>query len=377
MEDLGVQIGFYFPRCFIPRGHRTARTEWFRGEGSAAIRVIGDGEARLAFRVRFPPRLPRNPKFRERHKDYRVPATELELLSYDGGIWWPYWTWHEDFSLGGEFSIDQLRQLLEEDADLCHLLPTDGSINYESGRIAIARTISRDDEGRFHAIAADKVRANFLIYEGKPYVRGGVPLYVKDWIKSEKTFKLTVGDTGADRTLTPAIGSSFCYQPLRRAATFRSGDFWLATDRSTAVASACAAEDQVASIEAIAPDLVEDIRVQVRLDAIYRATVSIFRRPPRVPRFIKRHSAAYLDRLAPGNGPSHGAILSSRRNDALSDVLRRGIQYEPLRQLEREFAALQEQFGLEFPLFRTSLLGPREELAIEDDDALARLAALP
>jgi hypothetical protein len=54
------------------------------------------------------------------------PAVDLDLIHYDGGIWWPFWTWHEDFGLGDEFDLDQFLRFLAESYDICQFLPAHG-----------------------------------------------------------------------------------------------------------------------------------------------------------------------------------------------------------------------------------------------------------
>lgn len=375
-NELLVKIGFPFARNFIPRGHTTARTEWFRGECSASIRMIEPVETQLAFRVRFPPRPPRNPKFRNRFPDYLVPAVELDLPSYDGAVWWPFWTWHEDFDLGDEFSVEQLRILLEEDYDIFQFLPQYGLVDHDSGSIESAREICRDDEDLNLSIATERVKANFLICDGRPYVRGGIPLYVNDWIKGERTFRLTVGEAGADRAVYPAVCTTFSNQHLRRQTTFRSGNFWIATDRAGAMAQAGARDTEVATIEVFAADLVEDVRSRLRLDAIFRDTLALFERPPGVPRLIKKQSAAAIDILATAREVVDDALLSKRRYEALSQVFSlEGFTYEPLKQLYRDFRSLERQLVLD-PLFVASYLESKNELATNDDEPETRHQAV-
>lgn len=363
-----ITISFPFERSFVPRGYRTPRTEWFRSEGAALIRTIESSEARLAFRVHFPPRPARNPNFKD-----LIPAVNLDLIHYDGEIWWPFWTWHEDFGLGDEFNLDHFRRLLEESYDICQFLPAYGPVDHDSGSAAFAREICRDDERRNLATATDRVRANFLIYAGRPYVRGGAPLYVKDWIGVRQ--KASVGDAGADRTISPAVGTLFSHLPERRAATFRRGDFRLANDPPRPSADALALEP---TIEVLIPELVEDIRVRVRLDAIYRTAHSMFSRPPGAPRWLKKQASERLGLLAPAIGPMEDTALSNRRYDALCRLFRLGgSSYPPFSFLHQDFVGLRKQFALDVPSSRERFLGPRETMAAEDDEALARLADEP
>jgi hypothetical protein len=126
-----------------------------------------------------------------------------------------------------------------------------------------------------------------------------------------------------------------------------------------------------------APELVEDIRVRTRLDAIYRSAYAIFTEPQNA-RWVKKNAALCLNQLAPAAGPMDNAALSNRRYDALDRVFRLGeSRYLPFTFLRQDFLGLKRQFALDAPSNRERFFGPKERMAAEDDQALARLANGP
>jgi len=366
MEELPVPIGFPFQREFVPRGCRLPRTEWFRGRDSALMRAIEMSEATPAFRVRFPAKF-----FSGVARDRLMPEIVLDLLSYEGGIWWPLFIWEADRAPSREISVDGLLRILHEEYDLFGFTSGAGDIVNDSGAIALARRLCRDDEERNLALARDRVRDSFLICGGRAYVRGGQPVYVNGWLNSQTRRYFSITSCGADRSIGPFLGVSFVYRSKEWRAAFQSGDFWLATDRVSALAASGMNDDAAPLIEVLLPECVTNVRFEITLDAIFAGAHDAIERPARS--WKPERWGVSREVLSPGLVPADDSTLNKRRFATLSGLFDTGAP-PPMEWLARCYYGMSVRHGLDLPLFDVSVFGPEAWLAAEDDAALADLA---
>jgi hypothetical protein len=185
MNELPVSVGFPFQREFIPRKCRLARTEWFRAKGSALVRVIELREADPAFIVNFPRRT-----WYSTTGLRTLSESSLNLLHYDGAIWWPLFIWEGDRSPHHEIPTDGFFSILDEQYDLFGFIPDVGVISYDRRAFEYAREICRDDEERNLAVVVRKVRENFLICDDRVFIRGGAPVYTRGWVDNSYVDRL-------------------------------------------------------------------------------------------------------------------------------------------------------------------------------------------
>jgi hypothetical protein len=368
VQELPVTVGFPFERSFIPKQHRNPQTEWFRANKVGIVRKIDPDEARRAFRVRYPTKKRRM----WTGKMLTIKACTLDLLHYDGAIWWPLHIWEEGFTPRQELRFDHFLRLLEEQPDLYGFMPRASLVTYDTGGFEFARKQCRDDEECNYAAVITKLRDNFLVCDNRVYIRGGAPVYTGSWLRDERRWVLGVVSAGADRAVDPAVHVSFTYRFWEQRPAIRFGNLWLATDRSAAV-KACGVRDKDApSIEVLAPELVTDVRIQLSLDAIYVSALRMFERP--TPRFFKPKVARSIwERLATDGELTTDADVSAQRFEALSLLYALPVEHEPLKALKRDFRELTDHYGLDLPLFGLAVFGPKQELAPEDEAALASL----
>lgn len=366
MEELPVTIGFMFRREFVPRGCRLPRTEWFRGQDSALIRTIPASQATPAFRVRFPAKF-----FCGAARDRLLPEIVLDLMRYDGSTWWPLFVWEADRAPFREISVGGLFRILAEEYDLFGFTPRTGDIVNDTGAIALARRLCHDDEETNLALARDRVRDNFLICDGRAYIRGGQPLYVNGWLNSQRRRYFSITNWGADRAIAPVVGLSFIHRSREWLPTFQSGDFWLATDRTSALAASGLNDEAAPRIEVLSLECVRDLRFELTLDAIFAGALEALERPARS--WKPGRWGLVRELLTTDLAPGKDADLNRRRFAALTDLLGMGAP-PPLEWLARCYHHMTMRHGLGLPLFDVSAFGYEACLSAEDESALAQLA---
>jgi hypothetical protein len=339
MNEQAVSVNFHFRRDFIPKGCRNPRTEWFRAFDVALIKVIELCETTTAFKVTFPER-PLSPH----HLSRQRPEASLELLSYAGKIYWPLWVWGEDHSPYGEISLDGLDRLLGEKHDLFGFLPRDEVFPRDSGLFASAREVRRDDEAANLTMVNERIHENFLICDGRAYILGGQPMFVRGDVYRIGRRVLCVTHSGADRSVRPAIETSFTYLPEEWRSELRRGGSWSATDRDAALAAGGKTEEYTPDIQTLLPELVADRHFETTLDAIYADVLEAIERPTRLRSGL---SDRYREILAPGLEMTSDADLSRRRFAALKQLFDTKFP-DALRETARDFWAMSDRHASPF-----------------------------
>lgn len=250
-------------------------------------------------------------------------------------------------------------------------MPRWDPIAHDSGMFELARELRRDDEESNADAAARRVHENFLICGDRAYVRGGIPVYVHGWHQSLRRNVFGVANSGADRSIEPAIATSFTHRSQEWRTTFESADIWLPTDRAAVLSASGDEADRVPAIEVLSAERIVDVLFETRLDAIFAGALEMFESSSGTwkPKLAK----AYREMLAPGIEVVAGSELNRRRFAALSELVGTSTPRH-MDRLALNFYDMTLRHGLDLPLFDFSVFGPADGLAPEDDAALANLA---
>jgi hypothetical protein len=267
-------LGFTYRMTYVPKGARNPRPGLFRGAGSAAVRHIEPDEARQAFRVKWPKtdtwQCTRN-------------ACSLDLLHYAGELWWPYLDYDSvnGFAKKTHSAADCL-----EDIKTCPYLferpEIDGSYDV-SEEVPLIRTRVETDHDEKLALSQRKTYENFLICGNRAYVRGGMPVFFRNSYYRKRTWEIEIASIGSDRRGDPATNGLYdppgSFQDRLTEQAFGSGAFWLPNEFAAAKSAAHPEQSKFPRIEIFMPELVTDLRQQIRLDSLFREVVRMFRHP--------------------------------------------------------------------------------------------------
>ncbi|MFQ3451797.1 hypothetical protein PMN64_00510 [Bradyrhizobium sp. UFLA01-814] len=198
-----------------------------------------------------------------------------------------------------------------------------------------------------------------------------MPVYVHGWHRSLRKNVFGVANSGADRSIEPAIVTLFTHRSQEWRQTFESADIWLPTDRDAALSIIGEQADWGPVIEVLAADTIVDVLFETRLDAIFAGALEMFER--RSGTWKPKLAKVYREMLAPGIEVAAGPELNRRRFAALSELLGTSTPRH-MDRLALNFYDMTLRHGLDLPLFDISVFGPTAELAMEDDAALASLA---
>jgi hypothetical protein len=374
MQILGPRLRFTYPMTFVPRSGRIERTEYFFGSDSAAVRRIEPNEASAAFRIWYPeidlyPFLfPR--RKRDYTRDFVRTAATLDLLTFEGEIWWPLF-----HSLpAGSTSGDKLLREIELGNCSRDSLP-DGvrSLDVKTER-PVTRSTSYDGHDTFCALAQRNIYENFLICGDQAYVRGGVPVYFKNTRHKKTVWNIDVASVAPGRAADQsrghygAPGISFDWGSIY---ALCNGSFWLANEYNVAQRAAHQIQKCIPRIDVLNPGLVRDVRPEIQLDALFRTTRQMFEEPWsnrwnsgaafKFKNLLQQISEEQLD----------DGTTTQRRLDALRKFFEvKRCNYDEMSRLRQDFIAVfdrQEEEEEEETLFSRRILDP------EDAEALAAI----
>lgn len=366
MPDLIVPIETCYRRPYVPKRCTVERVEYPLMKEYGSVSQIERADATVAFRLHNPiPAL---------SEDERT----VDLLTWHGRIWWPHW--ETVICRTGVVccrSVDDWQSSIENDRDLCRILPPDATA-------VAAESFSRNDlpDGRDETTAEVKrgFAENFLVCDDMVYAAGGVPVLAL-W-QHGRDRRISIVATGKNRQivrhgkpLAPVVGF-FATAPTERA--FVAGRVCLPGQKVPASPRRIA----VPEIEVMAPDLVvPNLIDHNRIDSIFRAcernldwliwrsvapgnddTVKHNLLTAEKSRFGKEVRAAFVGALEPD---ADDRSTSRKRLAAL------GMLFAAKRDIPRKH--LREVRMLEAGFAEMSARYPAEVLAPEDEDAFARL----
>ena len=279
-------LGFTYRITYVPKGARNPCLGFLRGADFAVVRHIEPAEAAPAFRVKrskmdiWPFVFPRKP--RAGRTGFVRNAFAFEVLFYEGVLWWPYLdTW--EFQARTRTAADCLESIRSD-----HYLFGAPDISAglrimeEPPKIRI-RTPVETDYAEKLAISQRKTYENFLICGDRAYVRGGLPVYFRNSHGNKIVWEIDVASTGPDRRGNPIThGLKYppgSFQGHSTEKAFGSGAFWLPNEFAAAKSAAHPLQTKFPRIEVLMPDLIVDVRQQIRLDSLFREVVRMFRHP--------------------------------------------------------------------------------------------------
>jgi hypothetical protein len=282
------RLGFNYRMTYVAPRARNQCEGLFRGEDWAAVRSIDPDEATQAFRITWPeidvwplvnPRTPRQTNWQCIRN-----ACRLDVLHYDGELWWPY--------LASDFNGGFLKETLSA-ADCFEHIKTDIHLfeipmvndTYDvSKERPLIKTLIATDHDEMLALSQRKTSENFLICGDRAYVRGGLPVYFRNSHFKTITWEIDIASIGSDRRGDPAKHGlhnppgSF-QDPLTEQA-FGSGAFWLPNEFEAAKSAAHRLQTKFPQIEILMPELISaDLRRRIRLDSLFREVVRMFSYP--------------------------------------------------------------------------------------------------
>jgi hypothetical protein len=370
-----TRLGFTYRITYVPKGARNPRAGLLRGADFAGVRHIEPAEAAPAFRIKWPKMdiwplaFPRRP--RAGTTGWIRKALTCEVLLFENVLWWPYLK--RDYTGGGQFRACTAADCLERiktDHYLFEMPETDdgSGVMKEPPKI---RTLVETDYAEKLALSQRKTSENFLICGDRAYVRGGLPVYFRNSHFKKITWEIDIASIGADRRGDPKThgledppGS---FQEHNTEQAFGSGAFWLPNEFAAAKSAGHRLQTKFPRIEVLMPDLIVDVRQQIRLDSLFREVVRMFSYPfcnhwssRAVPSFRKR-----FKRLC--DPVLDDRELSRRRLDllrAFAARIRERDSWE-MDRIRRDIISFDEQE-------RCSPTWP-ETLAAEDDEALGSL----
>jgi hypothetical protein len=273
-----VAARFKFPYCveFVPYRCRNAQTHSLTAEGVVGLRSIKKHEAEEAFRLRYPHFDRRRLLKRARKVIYYVDpvreAHDLTVISYAGGLWSPR---YQEYS-----ETDNMTEFLEGLADGSELCTMENhGVPRDQGAIDSARSIVVDGHDEALASATGRIYRNFLICNDVPYVRTGVPIFVRHCY-SETSWEIDIGDAPPDRLIEPfhSVRSSHSWDYEKE---LRSGPIWLPDQEEAAQTAAHPLQPRIPTIQLLTDPPSSELIVHVRIDAIMRETIRIVRGGPR------------------------------------------------------------------------------------------------
>lgn len=286
MRLVPVPLGFTYRMDYVPKGARNPRPGLFRGADVVGVRHIDAEEAEPAFRIRRPkldiwpmvwPRTPRSNQWQMIRS-----ANKFEILLNDGSLWWPL----RDDSTYDKLNAPQMTaaecfHCIENDHHFFDSPSIDGCYDVEKNVPAI-RKLVRHNRGDKLAQAQRKTAENILICNGKAYARGGMPIFFRNHHGNKKVWEIDIASVGPDRRADP-IASGLedppgAYADHRTEPALGAGEFWLANDAQSAISAAHPRQTAFPKIEVLMPNLIENVRQQIRLDSIFRETRRIFGR---------------------------------------------------------------------------------------------------
>ncbi|SDO48599.1 hypothetical protein [Afipia sp. GAS231] len=293
-------LGFTYKIIYVPKGAQNPRTALLGGTDTAVVRHIEPAEAAPAFRIQrpkldiWPLTFPRKP--RDDHRGLTKNAFTLELLFYENVIWWPYLSEFrsrfEDHTAADCLSQFGSRLKERTAAECLEDIGTDFDlfepryVDYDSSDFLeeppAIRTLVETDHDQKLAIAKRKAYENFLICGDRPYVRGGLPVFFRN-VHGNKEFvwEIEVGSAGSDRRGDPWTHGlqdppgSFLELGAERA--FGGGAFWLPNEFAAARFAGHGRQTKFPQIEVLMPELIVDVRQQIRLDSLFREVVRLLR----------------------------------------------------------------------------------------------------
>jgi hypothetical protein len=372
MHIVPAPLGFSYRMDYVPKGSRNVRSGVFRDKDVVGVRYIDVDEAQPAFRVRIPqldiwplvkPRTPRSNQW-QLIRD----ARKFDILLNEGSLWWPI---RNDSTYDNLNALDMTAaECLDRIENNYHFF--DSAYGIERG-VPEIRELVRTDRGDKVAQAQRKTAENILVFGNKAYARGGIPIFFRNSHGNKKVWEIDIASVGPDRSADP-IADGLYYPPGSYTEGYTetaltAGEFWLVDDARSAASSAHPKQTAIPKIDVLMPQLVSDIRQQVRLDALFREVARMFRPPfcdqwrPGDNMLVLKN--AFIERLDPKINDSE---LSRRRLGLLRQFasLASDIKHWEIDRIRQDFGS--------FDLIELSNPTWPNDLAPEDDNALGSLA---
>lgn len=193
------------------------------------------------------------------------------------------------------------------------------------------------------------------------------------------TWEIDVDDGGFDRAVDPlenGLGEDWDRRSTR---TLSARPVWLANQHDLAWSAAHAVQQETSLIDVIMLELIDDVRLQLRVDAFPRETLRMFESPVR-DRWNARSARAHPRRLIKTSeqGGDNAAIKTRRL-----DSLRAFFATEPysgncshLSELKAYFMSLVGgNMPTELPLFGNACKQIIKDLSVADEEALLSIPA--
>jgi hypothetical protein len=257
-----------YPQMCVPKGCQVAREEYPLVSGNALVIEIQPDEAQVAFLLHYPVAAALGAS--------RSRRSTLELLLHNGEIFWPhggslYAPILDDYEGQRTFRYEDAAEWcvgIGRNRDLLKVVPKGKKIS----RTEIESRVAFPN-GASEAIARVQraLSRNYIVCRGRLYVRGGFPIYVQ-WKKGSRR-TMVVTSSGCDRSvdgredlyMQPA--SFECYESQQ---ALYEGRFWIPDEEEEARSRLTKSQTACPSIEVCIPELVEDSRRDVQVDALFR-----------------------------------------------------------------------------------------------------------
>jgi hypothetical protein len=210
-----VEFATAYPRTFVPKGGSKVRTEFPVVKEIAAIRSPTRAEVKPAFRVSYPksdfPDIPIVAGFYFLGYSRQKSPVVVELVEYEGALWWP--CWRASYRNPSGFEAVGIEEWLDEcGQDVAAVVPYgDATVEKPSA----AREVIEDGHAETIAKAKRAMFENLLIVDDQVHVRGGIPLYGEIQFRKSKQPQIRVICSTVDRAV----------MPFRRGAYQPPGDF--------------------------------------------------------------------------------------------------------------------------------------------------------
>lgn len=303
MRLVPTPLGYTYRLDYIPKGARNARAGLFRATDVAVVRHIEAREAELAFRV-FRPELDVLPLSRPRTKpgtgwDHTRPASTDEIIRYDGSLWWAV-ACDRESGTGSYTAAEHCLSRIEKDHFFFEAQEIDESYDVAKDVPPIREVIANEQSEKL-AQAKRKTYENVLICGEKAFIRGGLPIYFRNYHWRKTVWEIDVASIGHDRHGRPGAcglhGKPGAYAAHTTEASLGAGHFWLPTERRAAIHAGHRRQAAYPEIEVLMPELmresgkrfrfegtlfpeaVSELKPQIRLDALFREMVRMFSHP--------------------------------------------------------------------------------------------------
>lgn len=320
MQFMPISTGFPYRMTFVPYRGRKATKVVMKGVAGAAIRSISREEASDAFRLTYP-FLDRRPLLNKAGQrgywrgSVREPET-VTLLEYAGDFWTPNFCADASGEIDADDAVKEMLDGIESGHQL-NLMEPNHELPRDTGASAFARRVVSDGYEQALTAATRRVLDNFLICDGLPYTRTGSPVYVRRQL-SRRTWEIDIDHSIFDRTIDrTSVSVASNDLDILTDEAIRTGPIWLADERKSALAASHPKQDGIPLIENLTGRPSDDLRLVIRVDALLRETLRMFRRPfaERWNSIAAKEFRVRMLRTRPVEGSDND--LTSRRFEAL------------------------------------------------------------